>query len=404
MNDLFDRAREAVAIADLAGQAVKLVRSGQELRGPCPVCQAGAKSAMPPFAVNPAKGTFRCYGCEVWGDVVDLERRLRGGTPAEAARRLTGGGYETGQRLDARPPVAQGAGDESKALARLRLAQEMLDEARPIAGTLVERYLRGRGIPQVVIAAAAPAMLFHPFAKAGWDAEAMVWIKAPAMLVRPVTQDPETGLAVPTGGVHATYLKRDGSGRDKALGKKMWGPQHGPGGRPAGAWLIGPEAASGGFARRGSGMAVGEGVETVLSVVALQLRRGEALRACAALSLARLQGGEARDDEGCVDPYRAVPDPARPPFVWAPPAGGPWPEVLVAVDRDMSPVRVRGRTPRGRVIDYIRDGEVRARLCGHLAVQGWRAAGARAVVAIQPPPGSDFNDELRRLLALEKTA
>lgn len=398
MSDLFERAKAAVSVADLAGAVVKLRRAGVELRGPCPICQAGAKSASPPFAVNPAKDTFRCYGCDEHGDVVELERLLRGGTPAEAARRLTGGGYVSTPRTDQTPPPVRG-GDEGKALARLKLAQEMLDGARPIAGTLVERYLLGRGIAPAVVAAAAPNLLFHPFAKAAWDADAKVWIKAPAMLCRPVTQ------AGPTGGVHATYLKRDGSARDKALGKKMWGPQHGEVGQPAGAWLIGPDSGStGGFAARRSRLAVGEGVETVLSVVTLQLRRGEGMRACAALSLGRLQGGEARDDDGCVDPYRAVPDPEKPPFVWAPPAGDEWPEVLCAVDRDMSPVRVRGRTPRGRVIDYIRDGEVRARLCGHLAVMGWRAAGARAAVAIQPPPGSDFNDELRRLLALEKAA
>lgn len=399
MSDLFERARAAVSVKALAEGAVKLIRVGGQLRGQCPVCQAGAKSANPPFWVVEDDERWWCFSCETGGDACALEQQLRGGTPAEAARRLTGGGYASVPPSDqVAPPVR--ASDEGKALARLKLAQEMLDGARPIAGTLVERYLLGRGIAPAVVAAAARGLLFHPFAKAAWDADAKVWIKAPAMLCRPVTE-----AGGPTGGVHATYLKRDGSGRDKALGKKMWGPQHGEGGRPAGAWLIGPDsAATGGFAARRSRLTVGEGVETVLSVVTLQLRRGEGMRACAALSLGRLQGGEARDDEGCVDPYRAVPDPARPPFVWTAPAADEWSEVLVAVDRDMSPVRVRGRTPRGRVIDYIRDGEVRARLCGHLAVQGWRAAGARAAVAIQPPPGSDFNDELRRLLALEKAA
>lgn len=392
-HSLFDRAREAVTIEDLARQLTKLTRSGSELRGPCPICQAGAKSASPPFAVMPTKGKFRCYGCDERGDVVDLEQLVRGGTNVEAAQRLAGGSFERVARVDAKPLPRD---DGAAAVARLKTAQEMLDEARPIAGTLAERYLRARRIPDEVIGAAAGNLLFHPFAKVSWDAGARTWTKAPALLLRPCTA------AGPTGGVHATYLLRDGSGRDKALGKKMWGPQHGPDGHHAGAWLIGPE--SGGWAGANAPLAVGEGVETVLSIVALRLRTGVRMRACAALSLTRLQGGEARDDEGCVDPFRAVPDLDRPPFTWPRPETGGWPEVVIGVDRDMSPIRVRGRSPRGHVLSYERDGEVRARLCGQLAVMAWRRAGAPRASAIVPPVGADFNDELRRVTARERAA
>lgn len=396
---LFDRAREAVRIEDLARAAVKLTRSGTELRGPCPICQAGQKSASPPFAVSPAKGKWRCYGCDERGDVVDLEQMLRGGTAGEAARRLIGGGYVSAPRVDSAPlPRDDGAAN----LARLKTAGEMLDQARPIGGTLAEKYLRARGIPDPVIAAAAPRLLFHPFARVSWDDSAKTWVKAPALLCRPETA------AGPSGGVHATYLLRDGSGRDKALGKKMWGPQHGPDGRHAGAWLIGPEG--GDFAGPGSGLAVGEGIETVLSVVALSWRAGRPMRACVALSLARLQGGEAKDEDGCVDPFRAHADPERPPFIWPVREEDPWAGVLVAVDRDMSPVKVRGKTPRGRICSFDRDREARARLCGALAVQGWTrpvaqgGGGAARARAIVPPVGMDFNDELRRVLALERAA
>lgn len=393
---LFDRAREAVSIETLARAATKLTRSGAELRGACPICQAGAKSSSPPFAVKVSKGKWECYGCGERGDVVDLELLLRGGTNVEAAQRLIGGGYVSAPRVDAAPPPVD---DGARALARLKTAQAMWGEGRPIGGTLAERYLLARGIPAEVIAQAAGALLFHPFARHSWSEAEGRWIKAPALLCRPCTEG-EGGAVLPTGGVHATYLLRDGTGRDKALGKKMWGPQHGPDGRHAGAWLIGPAS---GWAPGGD-LVVAEGIETALSIVALQLRLGRRMRACVALSLNRLQGGEARDEDGCVDPFRAVADPDRPPFVWTAPPADRWPAVLIGVDRDMSPVQVRGKSPRGRILPYERDGEVRARICGHLAVQGWRAAGAAAARAIAPSRGTDFNDELRRVLALEKTA
>lgn len=78
-DDLFTRARGA-DIAAVAG--VTLWRDGLRLRGACPVCQDG------PFSIEPRQGLFKCEGCGRSGDVIDLERALRGGSLGESARRL----------------------------------------------------------------------------------------------------------------------------------------------------------------------------------------------------------------------------------------------------------------------------------------------------------------------------
>lgn len=381
---LFDQARGAMTVEAMAG--VKLRRAGREVRGPCPICGAGHKSKSGPFAVDPQRQTWKAYcgGAHPGrGDVVDLAAAMRGETLVEAARWIIGGaaGPITAK---AKPKVEKPAGPTTGQ----KIWAEMWAGGRPITGTLAERYLLSRGILPEVVAAAAPRLRYHPFAKVAWDDRAKEWIKAPAMLAQA-----ETPLG-PTGGGHATYLLRDGSGRDKrrGFGKRMWGPQYlereGGGIVQGGAWLIGPD---------GEGdLADAEGIESSLSLVSLALLKGGAMmRACAALSLDRLQGGVLLDDEGLSDLESPVADPDQPPFTWPNPPLTPWGRVIVGVDRDMSPIKARGRTGRGKVIPFQLDGEARARRCGRLAVAGWARAGSKAV-AIAPPAGSDFNDELRR--------
>jgi hypothetical protein len=395
---LFDQARGAGRIEDFAGVALK--RAGRELRGPCPFCGAGVKSKSGPFAVNVERQTFRCFcGCPQHGDVVDLVAAQRVESLAQAARWIIGGASgPIAPAVRARPEKPQGPS------AAQRIGAEMWASARDLTGSLGERYLIGRGVLPTVVALASAKLRFHPFAKAGWDERSGDWVKAPAILVQVVVPDAD-GVPTPTGGIHATYLKRDGSGRDKALGKKMWGPQ-GLDLPPdndgvirrvtGGAWLIGPGPCVAGILDSSVG---GEGIETSLSIASLSLMRGRHVRAWAALSLDRLQGGELVDADGARDLEHPRPDPAVPPFVW--PGQD---RVLIGVDRDMSPIRVKGRTGRGKICMFEVDAEARARRCGQLAVAGWLAAGAREARAIAPPPGLDFNDELRRVLALEGQA
>lgn len=384
---LFDRARAKVTIPDLlAGWDVKLARVGSELRGPCALCDGGDQR----FAVKGEK--FRCYVCEAHGDVVDLAQQLRRlANGAEAARWLLGEDIPTSAPRERREPAKAPEGPSASD----RIAADIWAGVKPLEGSLAWKYLEGRGIARGVVAAASENLRYHPAAKHHWNARDGRWVRAPAMVAQVVTA------RGPTGGVHVTYLDRDTAGKakirlpDGSFGpaKKMWGPQRDAAG-PGGAWLIGPDGAA-------ATLAVAEGIETALSIVTLSSRRGVSLRACAALSLNRLQGGLAKDDDGCADPYAPVADPGAPAFVWPLPGAAPWDQVLIGVDRDMSDLRVMARTGRGKPCPMLLDGEARARICGKLAVAAWKATGAALVRAIQPPPRSDFNTELRRVLALE---
>src|SRR6185312_13438670 len=136
-------------------------------------------------------------------------------------------------------------------------------------------------------------------------------------------------------------------------------------------------------------LVVGEGIETSLSLATWLWRQGRRdFGVAAALSLGALQGGVWRDDADCVDLQQPKGDPASPAFYWPPchTAGEKPPRVLIAVDRDMSPVRVKARNGRGRILTYELDSDARAALCARLATAAWSAAGWRAL-AMWPAPG-----------------
>lgn len=115
--------------------------------------------------------------------------------------------------------------------------------AMPLAGTLAETYLAARGLPNPQsedLRYAASAA--HYATKTGWPALISLW------------RDPVT--LQPTGGIHRTYLMRDGSwhaGCEPGFGKAKLslGPSEG-------VVMLGPPTASG-------DLAIGEGLETTLA-------------------------------------------------------------------------------------------------------------------------------------------
>lgn len=412
MEALFRRAREAADIESVAG--VTLYRAGRRMRGECPLCGASTgKKAGGAFSVDPDAGLFKCFACDAGGDVVALAHALRG-RPGESlvdtARRLAGDApagdaYAPIQGLGApRPDPARRREFEARrrrrqeealaaAARKADFAARLWREAAPAAGSPVETYLRGRGLGGPALGLALGQLRAHPAAYHSGSAAEPPVIKAPAMIARPVAPGPR-GRPAPTGGAHATYLHPSRDGRRAPLdpSKVMWGPQ---GVRddadvlkPGGVWLT-PIDAPG-------PLVVGEGIESTLSAVMLL---GRPCRAVATLSLRALQGGWLADKWGRRDPDFPRPDPAAPAFTWPEPAGHPWGEVILAVDRDMSPIRIKVRKAMGGTADRPVDGETRARICGGLAAAAWRAAGANAVRIIAPAPGRDFNDELRARLA-----
>jgi putative DNA primase/helicase len=120
--------------------------------------------------------------------------------------------------------------------ARTMLARRIWGESRPAIGTLGERYLRSRGITMSI-----PATIrFHPA------------LKHPSGIYSPVllaaVQNREGAIT----GVHRTYLTCDGGGKaDLEPQRAALGPIRGCAIR---------------FARAGERLAIGEGIETCLSI------------------------------------------------------------------------------------------------------------------------------------------
>jgi hypothetical protein len=398
-SELFDRAREAVSVSDVAGG--KYGRVGHRLRGPCPVCKAGeGKLKDGPFWIDDGIGRWGCFAgqgdCERGGDAIRLEQLLRGGTPREIAERFAGSGYVAPRRAEivhkAGPARARTPDDEDARKAES--AARLWKESRPVSpGSLVDRYLTARGLGEAVRAVMRAELRYHPEAFYGVLPDGVTprfgrvmdlsggrrGLLLPAMVAAARTPEGRTG------GVHQTFLKADGTGKARVKrAKSMLGPQtrHG---RPGGAWL-----SPGGGEWQGRPLIVGEGIETTGSAAEIQYRMtGIVPRMAAALSLRALSGGWASDERGRYDVDAPAADMGSPCFTW--PVAG---EVWIAVDRDMSPVTVPVRGGGGGKRKRTLNADDRARVCGALATQHWTAAGANPVRVIAPPAGMDFNDML----------
>lgn len=398
-DDLFDRAREAVSVSDIAGG--KYGRLGHRLRGPCPVCKAGeGKVKDGPFWIDDGIGRWGCFAgqgdCARGGDAIRLEQLLRGGTPREIAEQFAGPGYTPPQRAEvvhkAGPSKVRTPDDDDARKAES--AARLWKESRPVsAGSLVDLYLKARGMGDAVRSVMRADLRYHPEAFYGVLPEGVTpgfgkvmslsggrrGLLLPAMIAPVRTPEGRTG------GVHQTFLKADGSGKARVKrAKSMLGPQTDHG-RPGGAWLS-PNRDD--WLKRP--LIVGEGIETTGAAAEIHYQTsGDVPRLAAALSLRALSGGWASDDRGRYDVDAPAADPERPAFTW-PDAG----EIWVAVDRDMSPITVAVRGAGGGRRKRTLNADDRARVCGSLASQHWTAAGANPVRVIAPPAGMDFNDHL----------
>jgi len=71
-DDLKERVRDAIDIVDLVGGYISLKRSGRGLVGLCP----WHDDSRPSLQVNPERQTFRCWVCDIGGDVFNFVMRM----------------------------------------------------------------------------------------------------------------------------------------------------------------------------------------------------------------------------------------------------------------------------------------------------------------------------------------
>ena len=226
------RVKAGVSIARVIGEALRLKREGNLLVGLCPF--HGEKT--PSFTVY--IDHYHCFGCGAHGDVFDWLMQMHRMTFAEAVAYLDGGGAGTVMQGDRPKRHATHAVKRTAAIAR-----KIWGESSPPGGTIVEDYLRSRGLElpglpfrsEEYCRSDAPVLRFHPQCPRGTERlPAMV-----ALMTDPVTREPR--------GIHRTFLLPDGSGHVGKMMLAMAGIIR----------LYEPETA---------GLGIAEGIETALAV------------------------------------------------------------------------------------------------------------------------------------------
>lgn len=378
-----DAIRRRVSLSGLIGRTVKLRKSTGGFVGLCPFHQ----EKTPSFHVSDARGSYHCFGCGAHGSLFDWVMETQGRSFAEAVALLA----EDGDIAPAQPAQREGwrrVDEGSELHPSAFVGQWIWDRAMPARGTMVEAYLRGRGLSPDGVAGGLEALRYHPAAPVvPWRIGAQPGSvrRAPAMVGAMMAND---GAVM---GAHVTYLAADGRGKadfgvDRGgrarPSRKMWGPLSGHA-----VWLSGSPMAA-----RDRPLIVGEGIETVWAFIEKCWPRP--CHAAAALSLDNLSGHPTLTAQGALPLWNIRPDFARLPFL-VPCAG----DVVVLIDADMKALRDRKvqASRRERWVKRDFSGAERASLCAALAVQHWRRAGARRVEAVRPPMGMDFNDMAKAL-------
>jgi putative DNA primase/helicase len=296
--------RRGVTAADIAHTLGAARREGREWRCRCPL--HGGRS------LTLRDGEGGCVLVTCWGgcdrlDVLTELRRLK----------LLDGGAPDDRPTTTRPEQNSSLDDE-----RTIRALAIWREARPVQKTIVEVYQRSRGI---AFEAWPEALRFHPSCCRPRDSAGGRVSPLPAMvaLVEHVERGPVAS--------HATYLRPDGTGKadiPKREQKACFGPIAG------GAVRLGT-------AQPDQWLAIGEGIETTLSV----------MQACALPGWAALSANGIRN---LILPREAS-------------------MVLICADNDAS------GTGQGAARD---------------AADRFLCEGRRVRVAMPPKVGGDFNDVL----------
>jgi DNA primase len=173
-DDLKERVRDAVDIVDLVGTYLSLRRAGKGLVGLCP----WHEDSRPSFHVNPERQTFRCWVCNVGGDVFSFLMRMERMEFREALEHLA-------QRAGIEVTRSRGLPPDDKAALRavLAWAADRYEEClgRSAEAEAARRYLASRGLaPETIrrfrLGFAPPSWdwLLRQAGPAGFSAEQLV--------------------------------------------------------------------------------------------------------------------------------------------------------------------------------------------------------------------------------------
>jgi Toprim domain/CHC2 zinc finger len=213
---------------ELSRRGIKLSGHGRERYGPCPVC-----GGVDRFSINTKKNVWNCRSCARGGDIISFVQHIDGCDFATALRTL---GVEDRPAV-ARPapalPLPVSNDNSGRAI-------ELWRAAVPITGTVVEVYLRSRGLDYAD--SEGEVLRFHrrcPFGPG---------VAHPCMLAlfRTIVGDKPVA-------VHRTALTLEG----RKLDRMTLGPMAG-----AAIKFSQDEDIEG-------GLHVGEGIETVLAAIAM---------------------------------------------------------------------------------------------------------------------------------------
>jgi DNA primase len=163
--DTKERVKQAVDIVDLVGSHIQLRRQGRNYVGLCP----WHDDTRPSLQVNPERQSFKCWVCDIGGDVFSFVMKMEGVEFREALqmladragiqvekprrRRETGPAGETASGTDesvsgAGESSARGAADKRTLLQAMAWAERQYHECllHSPEGDAARRYLQQRGI------------------------------------------------------------------------------------------------------------------------------------------------------------------------------------------------------------------------------------------------------------------
>jgi DNA primase len=144
--DFLDELRNRIAISEVVGKRVKLVKKGREHSGLCPF----HNEKTPSFTVNDDKGFYHCFGCGAHGSAIDFVMNSEGLTFPETVERLAGlAGMQVPQE---RPEDRERAQKRASLIDVLEAAAAWFEEQLGTeAGKEARDYLGGRGLaPQTI--------------------------------------------------------------------------------------------------------------------------------------------------------------------------------------------------------------------------------------------------------------